>query len=306
MAREATITQEQVNAAADTIRATGTKPTSRAVREALGGGSMATVLRLLQVWQGGQTRQPETPVVLPAGLQRALVDFIGQEVAAAKTDLQADIVAAQQVTADLIAENERQAVMIEHQAQALEVIQSEKAEQGGTIAQLEAELTRTESYLRNERLAAENARIELAKAQLRLGAVPKLEAEGERLRAELDREHCARVTAEQVAAVAAAKLEAAEAKAADLQTRLAQIEAQSGQVTQERQTLRVQVQAQQTALDTCAREVQQAKQQTVEARAAAKAAGEEAAELRGQLQAGQPKPEAKAATKRKTATPPRP
>ena len=109
MAREATITQEQVNAAADAIRASGTKPTARAVREAVGGGSMATVLKLLQVWQSGQVRVEEGPVVLPAGLQRALVDFIGQEVASAKTDLQSDLVVAQQANSDLIAESERQA-----------------------------------------------------------------------------------------------------------------------------------------------------------------------------------------------------
>jgi len=112
MAREATITQEQVNAAADTIRAAGTKPTARAVREALGGGSMATVLKFLQTWQAGQVRAEESPVVLPAGLQRALVDFIGQEVASAKAVLQDDLVAAQQANGDLIAESERQASTI--------------------------------------------------------------------------------------------------------------------------------------------------------------------------------------------------
>lgn len=52
---------------------------------------MATVLKLLQVWQGGQVRVEEGPVVLLIGLQRALVDFIGQEVAGAKADLQSDL-----------------------------------------------------------------------------------------------------------------------------------------------------------------------------------------------------------------------
>ncbi|WP_455289003.1 DNA-binding protein [Cupriavidus necator] len=36
MGREATITQEQVNAAADGLRAAGQRPTVRAVRERLG------------------------------------------------------------------------------------------------------------------------------------------------------------------------------------------------------------------------------------------------------------------------------
>lgn len=70
MPRDATITQEQVNAAADAIQASGQKPTTRNVREALGSGSMATVLKFLQVWQGSQVRQ-----------SRAIDDTLDPEVA---------------------------------------------------------------------------------------------------------------------------------------------------------------------------------------------------------------------------------
>ena len=59
MARESTITYEQVAEAADNLKAQNLKPTSRAVREALGSGSMATVCKLLQQWQAGQTRQSQ-------------------------------------------------------------------------------------------------------------------------------------------------------------------------------------------------------------------------------------------------------
>lgn len=51
MAREPSITPEQVAAVAAEIRAAGGKPTIRAVREALGGiGSMTTIQRYLQRW----------------------------------------------------------------------------------------------------------------------------------------------------------------------------------------------------------------------------------------------------------------
>lgn len=206
MAREATITQEQVNATADAIRAAGTKPTARGIREALGGGSMATVLKFLQVWQGGQVRAAESPVVLPVGLQRALVDFIGQEVAGAKADLQADLVAAQQANGDLIAESERQASTIELQAEALESVQAEKAELAGRLAQVESDLAKAGDDVGAERQAAEHARTELAKAQLRLESLPRLEAEADRLRAELEQERTAKVVAEQAAAVATEKV----------------------------------------------------------------------------------------------------
>ncbi|CAH2785543.1 MAG: hypothetical protein CBHOC_1867 [uncultured Caballeronia sp.] len=56
--------------------------------------------------------------------------------------------------------------------------------------------------------AAESARTELAKALLRLEMMPRLEKEIDSLRRQVETESSARVTAEQEAAVAAAKLEA--------------------------------------------------------------------------------------------------
>ena len=52
MGREATITYEQVAAAADAMKVAGGKPTSRGIRERLGNtGSMGTVNKLLQAWK---------------------------------------------------------------------------------------------------------------------------------------------------------------------------------------------------------------------------------------------------------------
>jgi len=283
MARESTITQEQVNAAADTIRAAGTKPTARAVREAVGGGSMATVLKLLQNWQGVQTRPAESPVVLPAGLQRALVDFINQEVSGAKAELQADLVVSQQANGDLIAESERQASTIELQAEALESVQGEKAELVGRLAQVESDLVKAGDDVTHERHAAEQARTELAKAQLRLEALPRIEAEAERLRGELERERTAKVAAEQSAAVAIARLEAMADRATKAEANTEKAEKQAVQAAGELSSARAQVQAQQTALDAAAREGDDLRKQAKDARGEAKKAGEEAAELRGRL-----------------------
>ncbi|HEM7880099.1 TPA: DNA-binding protein [Burkholderia contaminans] len=54
MAREPNITQEQVSKTAEQIRDAGGRPTARAVRERLGTGSMATVLKFFQAWQDAQ------------------------------------------------------------------------------------------------------------------------------------------------------------------------------------------------------------------------------------------------------------
>lgn len=64
MASAAKISQQEVTAAADKIRATGIKPTARSVREALGQGSLGTVLRFLQVWQSEQMQCQSTTATL--------------------------------------------------------------------------------------------------------------------------------------------------------------------------------------------------------------------------------------------------
>lgn len=290
MARESTITQEQVNAAADTIRASGAKPTLRAVREHLGSGSMATVLKLLQVWQSGQIKPAAQDITLPAGIQRQLVDFVSQEVSSARAELESDLVSLQQSQADLIAENERQSRTIEIQAESVDSLTAEKAGLTGRLAQIESDLTRSVEEVAVERAAAERARTELAKAQLRLEAVPHIEAEIKRLRDELAIEAKARTAAEQSAAVLAAELKSETRRAAEsevrekaVSSRLAEIEQQARATVQELGTARVQVQAQQTALDAAAREIDAGKKTTAEAKAEAKKSAEESAELRGRL-----------------------
>lgn len=216
MGRESVITQEEVNAVADQLRATGAKPTARAVREVLGGGSMATVLKHLQGWQSRQVRPPETQALLPVGLQRALVDFIAQEVASAKVALEADLVTAQQANQDLIAESERLAVALQREQSTVETLQADKAELSGRLGQLTKDLEEVRAEAAAQREAAEHARTEKAKLELRLEGVPRLEAEIERLKGALESERNAKVVAEQQAAVFQAWLEKTEAQLKEL------------------------------------------------------------------------------------------
>ncbi|MBS7350802.1 MAG: DNA-binding protein [Comamonas sp.] len=216
MGRESVITQEEVNSVADQLRATGAKPTARAVREALGGGSMATVLKHLHVWQSHQVRAPDTQAVLPVGLQRALEDFIAQEVASAKVTLEADLVTAQQANQDLIAESERLAAALEREQSAVKTLQADKAELSGRLGQLTKDLEEVRAEAVAQREAAEHARTEKAKLELRLEGVPRLEAEIERLKVALESERSAKVVAEQQAAVAQARLEKTEGQLKEL------------------------------------------------------------------------------------------
>jgi chromosome segregation ATPase len=299
MAREASVTQEQINAAADAIRASGAKPTARAVRDQIGSGSMATILRLLQNWQAGQIKPAEQAVTLPPALQRALVDFIGQEVATAKAGLEADVVGCQAAQADLIVESDRQASTIELQAEALEASQAAQAEQAGRMGQLESDLAKARDDAEQERMAAEAARTELAKAQLRLEAMPRIERDIEALREQLATEHQSRVTAEQTAAVATAELKGSERRVTDLGQRDAKGEeriaalikageaaaADAKKTAQELATANGAIQTAQAKLDAAARELDETRKSIKATQEGAQKAGEEAAELRGQIKA---------------------
>lgn len=213
MAREATITQEQVDAIADAIRAAGAKPTARAVRERLGAGSMATVLRLLQLWQERQQATAGREVVLPAQVQRCLRDFVAEEVAAARADLETDLASVREAQADLIAEAERQARTIDALTAELDQARAETAALQGRLAQVTADLASAREEAAQERQAAQAARTELARAEMRLEVVPRLDGELERLREALDAERTRRTDAEQAAAVLSARLEEIRARA---------------------------------------------------------------------------------------------
>lgn len=283
MARESNITQTMINAAADAILAGGTRPSARSVRAAIGFGSMSTILRLLQVWQDGQTKHMGALRELPPTLHRSLIDFIQEEIGTAKVEWQAELEVAQQTIHDFMGENERLARQAEDQAEAISRAQVERGELLGRLSQMESHLSRVTEDLGVERHAAETSRTELAKSLLRLENVPRIEAEFTQLRSELENERRLKVAAEQVAAVALARLEAMQDRATKAEASTAIFEKESRTIAEESNSCRLQVQAQQTALDAAAREVRDLRQQLVDLRAETKNAIEAAAELRGQL-----------------------
>ena len=207
MGRESSITPEQVGAAAEAIKAAGVAPTLRAVRERLGVGSMGTINRMLQSWKDTQGRPATQEVAIPPALARAIIDHMGMEIAQAKAPLVADLAEARQATADLATENERQAKEIEDLSVQMAALAEQKAAADGRAAQLAAELAAAREEAGRERRAAEEARVQVAKAALRLEAMPRLEADLTLAREALEAERLARVAAEQSAAVALARLE---------------------------------------------------------------------------------------------------
>lgn len=201
MAREANITYEQVAAAADKLKAKDVKPTSRAVREVLGTGSMATVCKFLEQWKSGQARQSQvTDDSIDQSVARALNAHIATKIQAAISDSTARLADMQGELASVILENERQSNEISDLTVEVAFHKEEGAKLAGQIERLTADLTSTILELGAERQAAEQARIQLAKAELRLEAVPRIEAEIEKVRAELDVERKSAAKAREEAA----------------------------------------------------------------------------------------------------------
>jgi len=287
VARIESITYEQVAKTADEIKAEGKKPTSRAVRELLGSGSMATVLKHLNQWNAGQ--QTQTNTIFDNTLDPALARAIGshivaktQEATSAVTSALADLQAEQNI---LIAEGERQAAELDLSATSLAALSEQNAALAGRVAQLEADAAKTTAELVHERLSAEAARVELAKAELRLEAVPRIEKEIEQLRGELLLARTQAAEQHELAAVAVAKFDAAEHSASTALNTLAEAVKRAQQAEQSLSNERVAVHAANARLEAAAREVTSAQESSAKAQAAAKKAGEEAAELRGQIAA---------------------
>ena len=180
------------------------------MRERLGNiGSMGTVNRLLQEWRATQDRHVAQALTLPSALQRAILDFMAQELAAAKAHLESALVEQRQEMADLAIENERQGADIDDRIVAEVALRAELATLQGRIEQTEGELCNARRETGSEREEAAKARIELAKALLRLEAMPRLEADLAAVREELKAERQDRSAATQQAAVLEAKLNAA-------------------------------------------------------------------------------------------------
>lgn len=286
------ITFEQVAAVADAIAARGDRPTLRGVRAELGSGSMGTIQKHLAAWQGQRRQIVTSTATLPTEIQRVILSEIEREVNAARAELEAELAATKGDRDALADDNEAQAEQIEQQTSRLDEIEATSQQQAGRIAQLESDLETAWQATERERGVAEQARQALAKAELRLEALPKVEAEVERLRAALEASQARATTAEQLAAVTAEKLAGVEARLADAQAReqqtavkLAEVEKTAKVAAGQADEFRYRF----MEADNKARELEkEAKTAATRATAAEQRAGEAervAAELRGKLDA---------------------
>lgn len=271
------ITYEQVAAAADALIGAGQQPTIKSVRERLGTGSPNTVHAHLSRWREARPVAVVAAPTLPASLTAAIGAEISQAAARARAEVEGELVRSQAEAAELARAGEGLEDQVSDLSEQIAAVGAERDQAVTLAAERAAEIARLVEQVEREQRGAEAARVELATARLRLeGLAERQEAQAAevlRLTAALDEQRQARAGAEQTGAVLAAKLEAATERVSTAEA--GQREAE--RVRDELAQARLQVQAQQIALDTAARDVQAVRQAADEARVEAKTAREQAA-----------------------------
>jgi colicin import membrane protein len=202
-----TITQEQVNAAADAICAEGNKPTVLDVRKRMKSGSISAVWRLFQVWQTTQAEPIEQATSVSTELQKTLEEFITRQVTSVKALYESEIQSLRQINSELMVEIEQHEKQVIQQDVELNSARAIKNEISGRFEQLNAELKRAREEIEVEKESATQSRMELVKAQLKLESVPRLEADLDQLYKTLEQERVAKLNAEHSAKALTAKLE---------------------------------------------------------------------------------------------------
>ncbi len=208
MGRESSITLEQVSTIANEIKTSGGKATSRAVREALGSGSMATICKLLAQWQTTQERKSDAiDDTLSQAVVKAISNDIASKVQCAIADATSRLADLQSERDLLITENENQTADLEYLTNSLLSEKGQNLKLSGRVQQLEADAMLISTKLDKERGDAKSAMTALAKAELRLEALPRIEQELTSLRNQIEIERTRSATLHEKEAVASAKLE---------------------------------------------------------------------------------------------------
>ena len=208
MGRESSITLEQVSTIANEIKTSGGKATSRAVRDALGSGSMATICKLLAQWQASQERKSEAiDDSLSQAVAKAISNDIASIVQSAIADATSRLADLQSEHDLLITENENQTADIEFLSNSLSSEKEQNSKLSGRVQQLETDAMLISTKLDKERGDAKSAMTALAKAELRLEALPRIEQELTSLRNQIEIERTRSATLHEKEAVASAKLE---------------------------------------------------------------------------------------------------
>ena len=163
------ISYDQVAAAADALVGAGQKPSIRNVREALGNtGSPNTVHRHLTEWRAAQPVAQGAAYELPADLVNSFGRELARGAAAARAEVEADLVQAQAEAAELAATGEALEVERDELTAQVAALTTERDQAQATADERAQEIARLAEQVQREQQAAEGARVELATARLKI------------------------------------------------------------------------------------------------------------------------------------------
>jgi len=309
-----TITEDKIIEAAEQLKAAGKNPTQVTVREALGGGSFATIGPALKAWKDAQKEdhalaEVQVPEAITERLEQlqgavwqAAVDEaerrltaerealkVAQEAAAAEVTEQQESVAALEAEADktseamktLASESEARRNQIENLKDELQALKAESDTDRQTYA---STLTKLEGSFQAAVERAERAEALHEKAQIQ--AREDRDAVAKQARADLNEQKKAHDEA--ISELNQAIKEAREASAAAVKkAEESEQAAQAKAVTAEKEVQRrgAGEQACQSRLEAAQREIEQAQTRLIKLEEKADRAMQEAAELRGELKA---------------------
>lgn len=270
MARTTQITFGQVAQFADQMKAAGTRPTARALRERIGSGSMGTIHRLLQQYNGTTTsdKLEETPE-LPASIASALMDFVSIEVATACEPINLKLTEATEASDSLAVENERLEEVIIHLQSERDNSEHQRAAQDGKAQELDRQLGEIRTDLIQSRRTIENLNRDLAGASNRAEALEKLAAEVEPLKEKVTRAQLEKLEAEKQAAVMAARLEGMTQRAEEASDRAESAEKQTTLLREEIKQANSLYQACASRLEAAVREIESIRKAKAASRPAA-------------------------------------
>ncbi|MQT98134.1 DNA-binding protein [Pseudomonas helleri] len=217
----ALVTFESVAEAAQSLLDEGSKASVRAVIAKLGGGSPNAVLPLLNEWKAGRPRVTAADIALDpriAGLIAEQISTASAQAAKTAEEKAADVLADAEAVAEAgrLAESKAAELELALDAAKAEILTKSRAledlatERTRDATDAQEKISTLQAQIAGERQRADLAVQTVAKDEVRLQAIPKLEAEVQRL-AHVD----------QKAAVLEAKLIDAQALIEDLRQRLA-------------------------------------------------------------------------------------
>lgn len=290
------ITKERIIETAEKLEAEGKNPTQVTVREALGGGSFATIGPVLKAWKDAKKEDNElVEIQVPEAITERLEQLQGAvwqvAVDEAERRLTAEreaLLLAQERAASDVAEQMESVAALEleadkHLAQ-IEALEAELEARNNQVGDLKTELAETKERATNDaHNAAENLVREVSRREASEARAERAEAL-HREAIEQGRADLAALKNEHNTDMAAAQREAAEA--VEKSEALAQEQMRRAEKAEkEAQQRGAGEQACQSRLESAQREIEQAQKRVTKLEEKADRAVQDAAELRGELRA---------------------